>query len=205
MWAIFCITFSIYHENVAFIRTWTFKTNPINHPSKLIVRLNRFWGKDSDSCYQWLDNTLFRRICAIILLFQVIQTNTVILGILFVSKNKILEDATISLAITIEVFFLLRQMHVHRDHLMIQLIQKRVEDKTMKVIIMSTLKPVEISLKFCCMTGSIIILYCTFLTVIFKKKYFLWGLQITFSSFKATILGGSFYWKIALLLVCICL
>jgi len=149
--------------------------NPLN------VRLNRLSG---NLLPMTSDDTLFpvawRIYSAIILLFQVIQTSAVIPGILFVSRNKVLQDSMIGLAITVEVFFLLRQMHVHRD-LVVQLIQKlnkilRVEDKTMKVIMMSTLKPVEIPLKFYCIagSGSIIILYCTSLAVIFKKKYFVY-------------------------------
>ncbi|KYM99039.1 hypothetical protein ALC62_10231 [Cyphomyrmex costatus] len=149
--------------------------NPLN------VKLNKFSGNllpmtSNDSVFP----VAWRIYSAIILLIQVIQTSAVIPGILLVSKNKVFQDAMIGLVITIEVFFLLRQMHVHRD-LLIQLIQKlneilRVEDKMMKNIIMSTLKPVEIPLKvyFISGSGSIIMLYCMSLEVIFKKKYFLY-------------------------------
>ncbi|KYM84223.1 hypothetical protein ALC53_05461 [Atta colombica] len=109
-----------------------------------------------------------------------IQTSTVVTGILIVPRNKTLQDAMVGLVVTIEVFFLLRQMHVHRD-LVTQLIQKLneilcSEDKTMKIIVKSTLKPVEIPLKFYCIvgTGSIFVWCCTSFTVIFKKNYFLY-------------------------------
>ncbi|XP_071553142.1 uncharacterized protein [Temnothorax nylanderi] len=149
--------------------------NPLN------VRLNRFSG---NLLPMTSDDSLFpvawRIYSAVIWLIEAIQTSAVIPGILFVPKDKALQDATVGIVVTIEVFFLLWQMHVHRD-LVIQLIQKlneilRVEDKTMEIIVRSTLKPVEIPLKFYCIagTGSIIVWCCISFAVIFKKKYFLY-------------------------------
>lgn len=149
--------------------------NPLN------VRLNRFSGNllpmtsdDSPLPVAW------KIYSAVIWLIEAIQTSAVIPGILYVPRDKALQDATVSLVVTIEVFFLLRQMHVHRD-LVTQLIQKlnqimRTEDKTMKIIVSSILKPADIPLKFYCMagTGSIIVWCCLSFGLIFKKKCFLY-------------------------------
>lgn len=149
--------------------------NPLN------VRLNRFSG---NLLPMTSDDALFpvawRIYSAVIWLIEAIQTSAVIPGILFVPRDKALQDATVGLVITIEVFFLLRQMHARRD-LVTQLIQKlneilRVEDKTMEMVVRSTLKPVEIPLKFYCVagTGSILVWCCMSFAVIFKKEYFLY-------------------------------
>lgn len=145
----------------------------------LNVRLNKFSGNllpmtSDDSLFP----IMWRIYSAVIWLIEAVQTSAVIPGILFVPRDKSLKDATVSLVITIEVFFLLRQMHVHRN-LVNQLIHKlnkilRSEDKMMKIIVRSTLKPVEIPLKFYCITGigSIIVWCCMSFVMIFKKKYF---------------------------------
>ncbi|XP_018367949.1 PREDICTED: uncharacterized protein LOC108764300 [Trachymyrmex cornetzi] len=149
--------------------------NPLN------VKLNRFSG---NLLPMTSDDSLFpvawRIYSAVIWLIETIQTSAVVTGILIVPRNKALQDATVGLVVTIQVFFLLRQMHVHRD-LVIQLIQKLneilcSEDKMMKIIVRSTLKPVEIPLKFYCIvgTGSIFVWCCTSFTVILKKNYFLY-------------------------------
>ncbi|XP_018312335.1 uncharacterized protein [Mycetomoellerius zeteki] len=149
--------------------------NPLN------VKLNRFSGNllpmtSNDSLFP----VAWRIYSAVIWLIETIQTSAVITGILIVPRNKALQDATVGLVVTIEVFFLLRQMHLHRD-LVTQLIQKLneilcSEDKTMKIIVRSTLKPVEIPLKFYCTVGTISLLVwcCMSFTVIFKKNYFLY-------------------------------
>lgn len=123
--------------------------NPLN------VQLNRFSGNllpmtSNDSLFP----VTWRIYSAVIWLIEAIQTSAVIPGILFMPRDKALQDATVGVVVTIEVFLLLRQMHVHRD-LVIQLIQKLneilcTEDNTMKIIVRTTLKPVEIPLKFYC-------------------------------------------------------
>ncbi|XP_039301891.1 odorant receptor 67c-like [Solenopsis invicta] len=147
--------------------------NPLN------AKLNKFSGNllpmtsdDSPFPIGW------RIYSAVILLIEAIQTSAIIPGILYVPKEKTLRDATVGLVITIEVFFLLRQMHVYRD-LLTQLIQKlnqilRTEDKTMKSIVSSTLKPADIPFKFYCMAGvGSMTVWCSIsIALIFKKKYF---------------------------------
>ncbi|XP_018399344.1 PREDICTED: putative odorant receptor 92a [Cyphomyrmex costatus] len=149
--------------------------NPLN------VKLNRFSG---NLLPMTSDDSLFpaawRIYSAVIWLIETIQTTAVIAGILIVPRNKALQDATVGLVVTIEVFFLLKQMYMYRV-LVTQLIQKLneilcSEDNTLKIIVRSTLKPVEIPLKFYCIagTGSILVWCCMSFTVIFEKNYFLY-------------------------------
>lgn len=147
--------------------------NPLN------VRLNKLSGNllpmtSNDSLFP----VAWRIYSAIIWLIEVVQTSAIIPGIMLVSIDKALQDATVGLVVTAEVFFLLRQMHVHRN-LVSQLIRKlndilRTGDKTMSNIVTSTLKPVEIPLKFYCVagTGSIIIWCSIPFFLVLKKRYF---------------------------------
>lgn len=173
MQAVLRIIFSIRHERA---QNMDFQNvNPLN------FRLNKFSG---NLLPMTSDDTLFpvtwRIYSAVIWLIEVIQTSAIIPGILFVPRDKALQDATVGLVVTVEVFFLLRQMHVHRD-LVTQLIRKlneilHSEDQIMKNIVKSTLKPIEIPLKFYCIagTGSIIVWCCISFALIFKKKHFLY-------------------------------
>ncbi|KAF3054464.1 Odorant receptor 297 [Nylanderia fulva] len=124
--------------------------------------------------------TAWRIYSAVIWLIEVIQTSAIIPGIMFVPKDKALQDSTVGLVVTIEVFFLLRRMYVHRQ-LVSQIISKLneilcAEDEIMKIIVRSTLKPVQTPLKFYCITGigSIIIWCCVPLALAFKKRLFLY-------------------------------
>ncbi|KAL6427632.1 hypothetical protein ACFW04_008833 [Cataglyphis niger] len=147
--------------------------NPLN------VRLNMLSGNllpmtSNDSLFP----AVWRIYSAIIWLIELIQTSAIIPGVMFVPKDKALQDATVGIVVTIEVIFLLRRMHVHRSFLN-QLILKLndilcVEDETMKIIVESTLKPVQTPLKFYCIAGagSIIIWCCLPFALILKKKHF---------------------------------
>lgn len=149
--------------------------NPLN------VQLNMLSGNllpmtSNDSPFP----TMWRIYSAVIWLIEVIQISAIIPGIIFVPKDKALQDSTVGLVVTIEVFFLLRRMHVHRQ-LMSQLILKLnnilcAEEETMKIIVRSTLKPVQTPLKIYCITGtgSIIVWCCLPLALVFKKKHFLY-------------------------------
>lgn len=149
--------------------------NPLN------VQLNMLSGNllpmtSNDSTFP----AVWRIYSTIIWLIEVIQTSAIIPGIMFVPKDKVLQDATVGLVVTIEVIFLLRRMHVHRS-LVSQLIRKLndilyMEDETMKIIVKSTIKSVETPLKFYCIagTGSITVWCCLSFALIFKKKYFLY-------------------------------
>ncbi|XP_067207037.1 odorant receptor 67a-like isoform X2 [Linepithema humile] len=145
----------------------------------LNVRLNMLSG---NLLPMTSDDSLFpvawRIYSAVIWLIEVVQTSAIIPGIMLVPIDKALQDATVGLVVTVEVFFLLKQMHGHRN-LVTQLIRKlnnilRIENKTMRDVVRSTLKPVEIPLKFYCMagTGSIIVWCCIPFALVLKKRYF---------------------------------
>lgn len=147
----------------------------------LNARLNKFSGnllpmtsEDSQFPIAWRIYSVFTWLIA------VIQISALIPGILFVPREKALKDATVCTVVIIEVFFLLTQMHMHSD-LVIQLIQKlneilRTEDKTMNIIVRSTLTPLEIPLKFCCIAGIGCLTFwcCMSFSLIFEKEYFLY-------------------------------
>ncbi|XP_070164958.1 uncharacterized protein [Polyergus mexicanus] len=145
----------------------------------LNVRLNLLSGNllpmtSNDSLFP----AVWRIYSAIIWLIEVIQTSAIIPGVMFVPKDKALQDATVGIVVTIEVIFLLGRMHVHRSFLS-QLISKLnnilcAENETMKIIVKSTLKPVQTPLKFYCIagTGSIIVWCCLSFALVFKKKHF---------------------------------
>ncbi|XP_020297356.1 uncharacterized protein LOC109861915 [Pseudomyrmex gracilis] len=97
---------------------------------------------------------------------------------MLVSIEKTIQDSTVGIVVTLEVFFLYWQMHMSRS-LICQLIYKlndvlRVEDMTMKTIVKSTLKPVEAPLKFYCIagTGSIIVWCCIPFMLVSRKECF---------------------------------
>lgn len=145
----------------------------------LNVQLNKLSGNllpmtNDDSLFP----VTWRIYSAVVWLIEVIQTSAVIPGILIVPREKALQDATVGVVVTTEVFLLLWQMHARRD-IVIQLIQKlneilRAENETMKIVVRSTLKPVEIPLKFYCMAGTVsLIVWCSMpFALIFKKEYF---------------------------------
>ncbi|XP_028048888.1 uncharacterized protein LOC118644024 [Monomorium pharaonis] len=147
--------------------------------NSLNVRLNRVSGNllpmtSNDSPFP----VAWRIYSAVIWLIETIYISAIIPGILYVPIDKALRDGTVGMVVIIEVFFLLRQMHVHRD-LVTQLIQKlneilRVGDKTMKFIVDSTLRPVDVPLKFYCIAGTISLAMwcCISFASILKKKYF---------------------------------
>ncbi|XP_072760414.1 uncharacterized protein [Anoplolepis gracilipes] len=149
--------------------------NPLN------VRLNMLSGNllpmtSDDSLFP----AVWRIYSAVIWLIEVIQTSAIIPGIMFVPKDKALKDATVGIVVTIEVIFLLRRMHVHR-FLVSQLVHRLndtlcTEDETMKIIVKSTLKPVQTPLKFYCMagTGSIIVWCLLSFLLVLEKKHFLY-------------------------------
>ncbi|KAL0114647.1 hypothetical protein PUN28_011742 [Cardiocondyla obscurior] len=149
--------------------------NPLNvQLNKLSGNLLPVTGDDSLFPVSW------RIYSAVIWLIEMIQTSAVIPGVLSVPREKTLQDATVSIVVTIEVFFLLRQMHANRD-IVIQLIRKlndvmQTEDETMKMIVKSTLKPVQLPLKFYWLagTGSLMTWCCMSFMIIFKKNCFLY-------------------------------
>lgn len=144
--------------------------------NSLNVRLNILSGNllpmDSDDA---LFSVMWRIYIVIIWLIEAIQTSAIIPGIMLVSIEKIIQDSTVGIVVTLEVFFLYWQMHMSRS-LICQLIYKlndvlRVEDKTMKTTVKSTLKPVEVPLKFYCMAGTVSFMIKELLFVSFSLIY----------------------------------
>ncbi|EFN62130.1 hypothetical protein EAG_05762, partial [Camponotus floridanus] len=81
-------------------------------------------------------------------LLELVYMGTAIFGCFYVSKEKALNDGLLSLIVTVEGIFMVTRIHAQR-RLVQQLIRKlndllRVEDRTMKRIVMTNLKPMEI-------------------------------------------------------------
>lgn len=142
-------------------------------------------GDDSSFPVKWKIYSI------VVWIIQLLQISTIICGFVSVANRESLQDgATISIVVTIEVFILLMRLYACRD-LANQLIQKlnnilRSGDETMKSLVHSTLKPLEIPLKFYCIAGTAsVIVWCSIpLTLVFKRKYFFYedfGLTAVFS------------------------
>ncbi|CAL1682732.1 unnamed protein product [Lasius platythorax] len=111
-------------------------------------------------------------------LLEIVQTCITIPGCMFVPKEKALKDGLVAIVVTIEVVFLVIQIHARRK-LVQRLIQKlndilRIEDEMMKNTVIATLKPMMIPLKFYWMAGmvSIIIWSGVPFTLIFQRDTF---------------------------------
>ncbi|EFN62129.1 hypothetical protein EAG_05761, partial [Camponotus floridanus] len=92
----------------------------------------------------------------------IVQTCITIPGCMYVPKEKALKDSLIAIVVTIEVVFLVVQIHARRE-LMQRLIQKlnnllRIEDKMMESVVMETLKPMMTPLRFYWMAGIVSII-----------------------------------------------
>lgn len=99
-------------------------------------------------------------------------------GFITVSKKKAISDGMIGTVFTIEVFFMVLCIHTHRD-LVVRLIQNindilRVQDETMKCVLMASLKLMHSPFRFYWLSGvtTVIIWICMPLTTIFKKSSF---------------------------------
>ncbi|XP_011688658.1 PREDICTED: uncharacterized protein LOC105450502 [Wasmannia auropunctata] len=174
--------------------------NPLN------VRLNMISGNllpmtSDDSSF----HVAWKVYSIVIWIIELYQTIATVRGFVLVANSETLQDAgTISIVISVEVCVLLARMYANRD-LASQLIQKlnsilRSEGESMEGIVHSTLKQLEIPLKFYSIagTGSVIV-YCSLpLALIFKKKYFFYedyGMMAAFSkqpfSTKVFVLGNT--------------
>lgn len=148
--------------------------NPLN------VRLNKLSGNlfpmtDDDKVFP----AGWRIYSVVVLLIEVIQITTIIIGMISVPKDKALKDATVSTVVSFEILFLYARMYARRN-LMSQLIRKlnvvlRVDDEAMRDIVGSTIKSVEIPLKFHGITGfmAILLWYGTsFAAIINRMEFF---------------------------------
>ncbi|XP_039301890.1 odorant receptor 22c-like isoform X2 [Solenopsis invicta] len=122
--------------------------NPLN------VRLNMISGNLLPITDEDLSFAVPWRIYNIVIwLIQLIQICATIYGFVSVANREALQDAgTMGILVSVEVLILLTRMYANRN-LGRQLIQKlnsllRTEDESMKNIVHSTLKPLEIPLEF---------------------------------------------------------
>jgi len=120
-----------------------------------------------------------------------------------VSKKKAISDGMIAFVFIIEVYFMVIRIHSHRN-LVVQLIQNmndilRVQDETMKCVVIASLKLMNSPSKFYYMSGIItaIIWIVMPLSAAFKKSSFLYEeyrLPFAFSkqpfSMEIFLLGG---------------
>ncbi|KAL0101861.1 hypothetical protein PUN28_018423 [Cardiocondyla obscurior] len=147
--------------------------NPLN------VRLNLVSGNLLPMTADNLPFSKFWKIYSVLIwLLEIIQTCVLVPGCIFVPKEKALKDGLIGLVVTIEVVSVIIRIHSCR-RLMQQLIQKlndilRLEDKMMKSIVITTIKSMEVPLKFYWSAGvmSIILWSGSPLILVFQKKNF---------------------------------
>ncbi|XP_025074581.1 odorant receptor 67a-like [Pogonomyrmex barbatus] len=147
--------------------------NPLN------VRLNMISGNLLPMTADNSSFSIFWKIYSILIwLLEVIQTCVLIPGCIFVPKEKALKDGIIGIVITIEVVSVFIRIHTRRE-LVQQVIQKlndilRMEDDMMRSVVMATIKPIEIPLKFYWMAGvmSIVLWSGTPLILILQRRSF---------------------------------
>ncbi|KAL6427625.1 hypothetical protein ACFW04_008830 [Cataglyphis niger] len=122
---------------------------------------------------------LWKIYSSLVWLLGLVQTCITIPGCIFVPKEKALKDGLVAIVVTIEVVFLVVQIHARR-RLMQRLIEKLnnllcVEDEMMKSAVMATLKPIKIPLKFYWIAGIVSIIIWSgvpFLLVLQRDTFF---------------------------------
>ncbi|KAF3054469.1 Odorant receptor 328 [Nylanderia fulva] len=143
------------------------------------VRLNKISGNLLPIT---VDNSsfpvLWKIYSILVWLLELIQTIIIIPGCMYVPKEKALKDGLVAIVVTIEVVFLVVQIHARRK-LVQQLFQKlndilRIEDEIMKNTIIATMKPMRIPLWFYWMAGlgSIIIWSGVPFMLVFQRRTF---------------------------------
>ncbi|KAL6427628.1 hypothetical protein ACFW04_008831 [Cataglyphis niger] len=111
-------------------------------------------------------------------LIEIIQICVLIPGCIHVPKEKALKDGLIGIVVTIEVVFLVVQIHARKE-VMQQLIGKlndilQVDDEIMRNLVINTIKPIQMPVKFFWTAGvtSIIIWSGVPFMLIFQKDTF---------------------------------
>lgn len=109
---------------------------------------------------------------------ELTRAGALIPGIMHVSREKAMKDATVAIVFTVEVMFMVTRIQ-SRGVLIRQLIQKlndilRIEDETMKDVLMTTMKPMKVLMSFYWITGltGVIIWGSMPLLLLFKKSSF---------------------------------
>ncbi|XP_032668140.1 uncharacterized protein LOC116842689 [Odontomachus brunneus] len=148
--------------------------NPLNAQlNKLSGNLLPMTGDDPLFPIAW------RVYSTVVWLMEVVQVSAIIPALMYVSREKILQDATVGVVISVEAFFLFARMHAHRD-LVSRLIRKLNDflserDDVMESIVRSTLKPVQTPLKFYWIAGSVsVFVWCcmSFVPVLGRRHFF---------------------------------
>lgn len=123
---------------------------------------------------------LWKIYSAFVWLLELAYTGALISGCFCVSIEKALNDGLLSLIVTMEGIFMVARIHAQRE-LVQQLIRKlnnilRVEDETMKRIIVKNLKPMEIPFRLYLTGGSLsVFLFCCIsLPLALEKSTFLY-------------------------------
>ncbi|XP_067207042.1 uncharacterized protein [Linepithema humile] len=121
--------------------------NPIN------IRLNLISGNllpmtADDSSYP----TFWKIYSALVWLLELVQTCVLIPGCIMTPKEKALKDGLIGIVVTIEVLSFFIRIYMRKE-LVLKLIRKlddilHIQDEMMKSIVMATLQPMDIPLKF---------------------------------------------------------
>jgi len=130
----------------------------IKNVNSLNVRLNTISSNLLPMTADDSSFPIFWKIYSILIwLLGIIQICALISGCTYVPKEIALRDGMIGIVITIEVIFLVVQIHA-RKKLVQRLIQKlndilHVDDEIMRNTIMNTIKPIDIPLKFCWIIG----------------------------------------------------
>ncbi|CAL1682735.1 unnamed protein product [Lasius platythorax] len=151
----------------------------IQNVNSLNVRLNMISGNllpmtADDSSF----STFWKVYSFLVWLLEIVQICVLIPGCIHVPKEKALKDGLIGIVVTIEVVFLVVQIHARKE-LVQRLIEKfsdilRVNDDIMRNVVMDTIKPIKIPLKFYWTAGvmSIIIWSSVPFTLVFERNTF---------------------------------
>ncbi|XP_071637842.1 uncharacterized protein [Temnothorax longispinosus] len=147
--------------------------NPLN------VRLNLVSGNLLPMTADDSSFPIFWKIYSVLVWFlEIVQLCGLVPGFIFVPIEKVLKDGLVALVITMEVISVIIRIHTCRG-LVKQLIQKlndimRVEDEMMRSIVTTTIKSMEIPLKFYWSAGvlSIVLWSSSPFVVAFQKNSF---------------------------------
>lgn len=151
----------------------------LQNVNSLNVRLNIVSGNLLPMTGDNSSFPIFWKIYSILIwLLEIVQICVLIPGCIYVPKEKALKDGMIGIVVTIEVVFLVVQIHARKE-LVQRLIQKlndilHVNDEIMRNIVINTMKPIEIPLKFYWTAGviSIIIWSGVPFMLVFQKDIF---------------------------------
>ncbi|XP_072760415.1 uncharacterized protein [Anoplolepis gracilipes] len=155
------------------------KSMDIQNVNSLNVRLNIVSGNLLPMTADDSSFPIFWKVYSILVwLLEIVQMFVLTYGCFHVPKEKALKDGLIGIVVTIEVVFLVVQIHARKE-LVQQLIEKlndilHIDDEIMRNIVMDTIKSKEILFKFYWTAGvmSIIIWSSVPFTLVFQKSDF---------------------------------